>query len=362
MRRIAITVLCLLTWCAAGAQAQGQSQASVERGHSATEADVLCAGMVTPEKLSYETYIISGEEADPQTVFASGQYVYINHGSGAGVKVGDQFMVLRKVQDFLHVQFFDEEHKLSNAMGKQWEDVARVRVVVVHPNTSIAQIIYACSYVERGDYVLPAVDYPVYPFRPLKDLDRFAPPSGKVSGRVVRAKNLRALEDRGAVVYINVTGVKPGDYIRFYRPTARKDNAIYQIGGMSDHVFGFGKTPQPWHPADLPREVIGEGVVLRVTPSSASVLPGFSVERPRRPMPGPFVFQGAAPPGGRCPDSENTSAVKRAIVAPGSRQAPAGRPAFLQVSSTNLWAPHCRSAATCGSKRPRAASNVTITP
>ena len=272
MRRIAITVLCLLTWCAAGAQAQAQSHESVERGHSATEADVLCAGMVTTEKPSDETYIISGEEADPQTVFSSGQYVYINRGSGAGVKVGDQFMVLRQSYDFLHVQFYDQEHKLSNAMGKQWDDVGRVRVVVVHPNVSIAQISYACTFVQRGDIVRPAVDYPIFPFRPLKDFDRFAPPSGKVSGRVVRAKNLRALEDRGAVVYVNVTGVKPGDYIRFYRPTARKDSAIYQIGGMSDHVFGFGSTPQRWKPADLPREVIAEGVVLRITPSSASVL------------------------------------------------------------------------------------------
>jgi len=145
-------------------------------------------------------------------------------------------------------------------------------VVVIHPKVSIAQISYSCTFVQRGDYVRPAVTYPMPPFRSLKDFDRFAPPSGKSQGRVVRSKDYRAIGERGAVVYINLTGVKPGDYIRFFRQPAARNDAIYQIGGMSDHVFGFGQTPQHWEPNDLPREVLGEGVVLRTTDTSASVL------------------------------------------------------------------------------------------
>ncbi|HMD32662.1 MAG TPA: hypothetical protein VKG84_12190 [Candidatus Acidoferrales bacterium] len=269
MRRIAIPLLCLLTFCAVGIRAQTEP---VERGHSATEADSLCAGMITPEKIPYDTYIISGEQADPQTVYSTGQFVYINKGAGDGVKVGDEFMVMREQRDFLHVRFFDQEHKLANSLGQQWSDVGRVRVQVVHPRVSIAQVTYACTYMERGDHVRPAVAYPQPPFRPLKDLDRFAPPSGKATGRVVRGKNLQAAEGRGAVVYVNLTGVQPGDYIRFFRPTAPHDTSIYQLGGMADHVFGFGDTPQRWRSADLPREVLGEGVVMRTSPTTATVL------------------------------------------------------------------------------------------
>jgi len=269
MRRIALALSCLLTLCAAGAAAQ---DAPAEKPYGATQADALCAGMVTTEKIPYDAYVISGEEADPQTIYSLGQYVYVSKGSADGVKVGDEFMTLRPETDFLHVQFFDQEHSLANAMGTQWADTGRIRVVVVHPKVSIAQVTYSCTYIQRGDYVRPAVDYPTPPFRSLKDFDRFAPPSGKTEGRVVRAKEYRAAEERGAVVYVNLTGVKPGDYIRFFRHPAPQVAAIYQIGGMSDHVFGFGQTPQRWWSKDLPREVLGEGVVLRTTASSASVL------------------------------------------------------------------------------------------
>jgi hypothetical protein len=269
MRRIALTLSCLLTLWAAGAAAQNEPE---ERGHSATEADTYCAGMVTNEQIPYDMYVISGPEADPQTIYSLGQYVYVNKGSADGVKVGDAFMVLRPQSDFLHVPVFDQEHPLANAMGTQWADVGRIHVVVVHPKVSIAQISYSCTYMQRGDYVRPLVNYPTPAFRPLKDLDRFAPPSGKATGRVVRAKHYQMLEERGEVVYVNLTGVKAGDYIRFYRPTAAQINAIYQIGGMADHVYGFGNTPVRWYSPDLPREVLGEGVVLRTTPTSASVL------------------------------------------------------------------------------------------
>ena len=278
MRRIGIVLSCLFILClwvclgATGAAAQVQSTEPVVRGNAATEADTQCAGMITSEGIPYDTYVISGEQADPQTVYSLGQYVYINKGSGDGVKVGDELMILRPDQDPLHLKFYDAEHSLANSMGKQWDDIGRVRVVVVHPKVSIAQVSYSCTYIQRGDYARPAVAYPTPAFRPLKDLDRFAPPSGKAQGRVVRSKNYQAIQERGAVAYVNITGVKPGDYIRFFRQPAPRNNSVYQIGGMADHVFGFGKTPQPWKSDDLPREVLGEGVVLRVTPTSASVL------------------------------------------------------------------------------------------
>ena len=269
MRRIAITLSCLVTLWAAGAAAQ---TAPVERGTAPTEADVLCAGMITNESMPYDTYVISGPEADPQTVYSKGQYVYINRGSGDGVKVGDDFMVIRPENDFLHIPVFNEERPLARAMGQLWTDIARIHVVVVHPKVSIAQISYSCTFMQRGDYVRPAVEYPAPAFKPLKDVDRYAPPTGKATGRVVRAKNFQAIGERGEVVYVNVTGVKPGDYIRFFRPTAARNDKIYQVGGMADHVFGFGKTPVHWGPEDVPREVLGEGVVLRATATSASVL------------------------------------------------------------------------------------------
>ncbi len=265
MRQFALALVLVL---AGAARAAAQNAP----GTAPTFADVTCAGMMTTEEVPYDTYVISGEQADPKTVFSLGDYIYINKGASQGAKVGDTFMLMRPRDNYLHVEYYDGEHGKARELGTVWSDVARVRVVVTHPDVSIAQISYACDYVQRGDYVRPAVDYPAPPFRPLKDFDRFAPPSGKSQGTVVRAKDYRALEDRDSVVYVNLPDAKVGDYIRIFRPTAAQNNKIYQVGGMSDHVFLWGSTPKHYGPQDLPREVIGEGVVLRVTKTSASIM------------------------------------------------------------------------------------------
>jgi len=268
MRQFALALGLLLAG-AAGAAAQN---AAPPPGTAPTTADVWCAGMMTTDEVPYDTYVISGEEADPITVFTLGDYIYINKGATQGVKVGDNFMIMRPESDPYRVQYFGEEHSMARELGTVWRDVGRLRVVVVHPEVSIAQISYACTTVQRGDWVRPAVDYPTPAYKPLKDFDRFAPPSGKTQGRVVKAKEFSALQERGAVLYVNLPDAKVGDYVRIFRPTAGKNTEIYQLGGMADHVDGFGKTPVRYRSSDVPREVIGEGVVLRVTKSSASVI------------------------------------------------------------------------------------------
>ena len=60
--------------------------------------------------------------------------------------------------------------------------------------------------------------------------------------------------------------------------------------------------------------------------------------------------------------SENISAVKPNISAPGSRQASRGNPAFTHVSSSSRRPDHFRSVATCGSKSPLQDPRTTINP
>jgi hypothetical protein len=272
MRRIAFLGALLLAFGAAGAAAQAPPS---PRGTAATLADVMCAGMVTTEAIPYDSYVISGEESDPKTVFAKYDYLYINKGASQGVKVGDEFLLSRPVNDPSRYKWFRDEPGLFRTMGQQWQDLGRIRVVVVHPSVSIAQVTYACDYIQRGDYVRPATEYPAPAFKPAKEFDRFAPPSGKPQGRVVRAKDFYGQQAQSSIVYINLAskdGAKPGDYVRFFRHPGRRDESVYQVGGMQEHIFGFGKSPQYYGENDLPREILGEGVVLRATPSAATVL------------------------------------------------------------------------------------------
>ena len=61
--------------------------------------NVYCSGVVTTEAVPRDTFIITGEESNTNIIFSDHDYVFINKGSSKGVKVGDEFSVIRPVED-----------------------------------------------------------------------------------------------------------------------------------------------------------------------------------------------------------------------------------------------------------------------
>jgi hypothetical protein len=142
---------------------------------------------------------------------------------------------------------------------------------------------------------VPYADKSTIAFHPPKRFDRFTPPSGKVSGRIVMAKDFDSEIGTGAKVYVNVgsnQGVKIGDYFRAVRrytddlkdpvdslsfkastaeDTQKKEPSIEQnmltkTGGPTIHV------------ADMPRRAVGEMVIVGVTPTTATGMIVFALE------------------------------------------------------------------------------------
>ena len=64
-----------------------------------TEADVYCSGVSTTQAIPDDTYVISGENSRYKNTFLPGDFIYLNHGQAQGIKVGDEFEVLRPVHD-----------------------------------------------------------------------------------------------------------------------------------------------------------------------------------------------------------------------------------------------------------------------
>ena len=243
-------------------------------------ADIYCSGTVTREPLPYDTYLISGEESFYKTTFSQGDYVYINKGASAGVKVGDQFLVMRAVKDGLKFQWFRWQPILLHAMGTQWKDLGRLRVVVAQPDVSIAQVVYACDSMQRGDYVRPFAERPAPPLRETRKFDRFAPASGREKAMVVSAKDFRQSLGANDVMYVNLgsaQGVKVGDYFRIFRYQGTRHETPYQLYGTAYKVYGFGRTTVRYNWDQLPRDILGEGVVLRVSENAATVLITYSL-------------------------------------------------------------------------------------
>jgi len=163
---------------------------------------------------------------------------------------------------------------------------SRVRVVVVHPKVSIARISYSCGYIQRGDYVRPAVAYPTPEFRSLKDFDRFAPPSGKPTAMVISGKYWSVQGGANSIIYVNLgvnQGVKIGDYFRIFRYQGTEHETAFQDPRLAFAIepsfgeAGFGSVPKKWNWGNVPREVLGEGVVVRTAPNSSTVMITFSL-------------------------------------------------------------------------------------
>ena len=175
---------------------------------------MYCSGVWSTTAVPYDTYLISGEESQLLSTF-SGEYVYINKGSSQGVKVGDEFQVLRPDKDRYQPKWFYTQPWLQRAMGKFWKDVGKLRVVNVKDNTSIALVVFTCDYLQRGDHVRPFTERPAPAFKRAK-FDRFAPPTGRGAAMVVNAKDFAASAGSNDIIYVNLgSRCEPGlDYRR----------------------------------------------------------------------------------------------------------------------------------------------------
>jgi hypothetical protein len=112
-------------------------------------------------------------------------------------------------------------------------------------------------------------------YKPAAKLDIFARPSGKEQAMVVTTRGFGQLASAGKVVYVNLgsaQGARVGDYYRIFRYQGDRHATVYQPRGQERSVWGFGSAPAPWKWMELPREILGEGMVLNISPNASTVL------------------------------------------------------------------------------------------
>ncbi|HTZ33565.1 MAG TPA: hypothetical protein VMH31_13985 [Methylomirabilota bacterium] len=260
---------------------QAQSASSTQPVSVATSPDysaVYCAGFYTSES-NAATHLISGEESNNKIVFTTRDYVFISKGSNEGVRVGDRFSVIRPDKDVNDVQWFKWQHKLAKAMGTYYLDLGQLKVINVQPNVSTAEVTFACGYLQRGDIVLPFQERPSPPYKPASESDHFAPVSGKSVGMLVVGKDYSQSYGKFSTAYVNLgtnQGVKVGDYMRVFRYQGSASETVPNFDDYQYRMYGFGSTPVKYQWNDLPREILGEGIVLSVSGNSCTVLITYS--------------------------------------------------------------------------------------
>jgi hypothetical protein len=241
-----------------------------------TASDIYCGGFITNQHVPRDHYVAAGWNSPDQTRYAAQiDYIYIH---GHDIKEGDRFSILRPAQDVNHYEFYRGQNGDIHSVGQPYFEMGYVRVIEVQKNIAVAVPELACADFVVGDLAVPFVERSAPTFRAVK-LDRFAPPNGEPTGRIIMGNEFDSYLGTKSAAYINIgsdKGLKVGDYLR----ATRTYSATYHDpeAGLSQHASAnedTQKDPQKF-PKDavstLPRRTLGDMIVLEVFPRSATVM------------------------------------------------------------------------------------------
>ncbi len=268
---------------------------------AALETELNCAGYIEYEPNYSGFEVVGAEQEQEKTTFGIGDIVFINAGSQQGVKVGQEFQVVRP-----RGRFTTKLTRKSGWLGVYTQEVARLRVTVVKDRMSVAQVSSGCETILLGDLLRNVPNRVSPPVGDTADIDRFADPSGKQNGRIVLAREAREMISRHQIVYIDLgteDNVKEGDRLTVYRPAGTgnitryedKEVSVSANYGFESERFRGGrfsiqsqrirnpnrndihgpKTSTPdvkRRRPPMPRKIVGEIVVLNVQARTATAV------------------------------------------------------------------------------------------
>ena len=274
--------------------------------HVASKSRLYCAGYIRHQRLPQMPEIVGAVEEQEQHTYADGDVVYINAGSQQGIREGQNFQIIRPRGDVKGVH----KEKLG-FLGTYVQEIGQLHVFKVRENTSAAQITFTCDAALLGDLLAPVPDRESPLRRTEANIDIFADPSGKQTGRLMMAKDSREMVTRNDIVYIDLGSedqVKRGDYLTIYRPLGtgnitRVDNEEMArnraTGFQSDRFQGGGFSNQASRAKDetafvdaegryryrpitsrevkrhrptMPRKIVGEMVIIDVQTRTATAI------------------------------------------------------------------------------------------
>jgi len=308
-----LLVFCALAQAAASGQTNREPAPTQRREQQATvippearqpvpaarPSEAACGGFIEQATQASAGQIVGAEEERERREFSEGDMVFVDAGAQNGLRVGQEFTVVRP-----RGRFRSKFSRKSGSLGVYTQEVGRLRVVHVRDHVSVARVTVACSDILLGDLLRPAANRAVPQSRAEVSLDRFAEPTGKQTGRIVLAREGREMVTRDQVVFIDLggeDGVKAGDYLTVFRPEGQgtlveygNEIAANARRGFQSNEFRGGehsnqaqrvkdvdgsqyattvKTPSiKRHRPTVPRKVVGEIVVLHVEGRTATAI------------------------------------------------------------------------------------------
>ncbi|HZQ90568.1 MAG TPA: OmpA family protein [Terriglobales bacterium] len=262
----------------------------VEKVQAPTYSDIYCAGFVT-SSLPTTNYIAGGWRSPEQSRFADRDLVYL---AGGGLQDGAQYSVVRELKDPNHSEAYRGQRGMISGLGAAYAELGRVRVLRQAGNVHVGVVEFSCDSMVPGDILVPWSERPKLTLKSSAAFDRFAAPNGKLTARIVMAKDFDWIVATGQKVYLNAgseQGVKAGDYFRAVRTySAESRDTLDSLTHKASIAEDTQKNPASMgayggalkiNPADYPRKSIGEMIVLNTTPKTSTAMITFALEEMR---------------------------------------------------------------------------------
>ncbi len=242
--------------------------------------DVYCGGFLAPS-IADSAYVLGGWNTPDATRFSTNDFVYL-HGT---YQEGSDYTVLRRVKDPNKYEGFAGQNRALGEAGGMYQEMGRIHIKSVRPKITIAHIDFTCDAIVPGDIVVPfkAKEIPVA-HGPII-YDEFAVPNGKLTGRIIGARDFDYLVGTIHKVYLDVgadKGVKVGDYFRVTRTyQATKDDPVdslsFKATVAEDTQYKMPKVKNA-DVSDYPRRTLGELQITDVEAKSSTGMIAYALE------------------------------------------------------------------------------------
>jgi len=250
--------------------------------------DLYCAGFVTREAIPKNNVVVAGFDTPSEVLYAQKETVFL---SGGGFEEGKTYAVVRELTDPNKYELFPGQSKDIKSMGQPYADIGHVKVTAIRGSVAIAQIVFSCQSMTMGDIVVPLAEKQAV-MMAVPSAVRFpAPGSSDLTARIVLARDFDSQIGYRNAVYINAgsgQGVKVGD--RFLAMRSYDSKKIDPVDAISydyhdiyddtqkNYKQSFSLWPNKSQNAELPSKVVGELVVVAVTPTSSTLLVSNALE------------------------------------------------------------------------------------
>lgn len=178
------------------------------------EDDVYCSGWIGAMDEPVTGRIVSAEYRDSREMYAIGDIVYADVGTREGIAAGQEFWVVRPGHDVYKAGSF------TDTIGRFYHTPGRVKVVCAQERSSILEVTDSCEPSYVGDLLIPFEPIPIPLVRASSPLTQCDPPSGKVTGHILEAKDRATPVGTDSVVFLDLgeaDGLNPGDFLTVYR-------------------------------------------------------------------------------------------------------------------------------------------------